>query len=133
MATQNEDKCELSGGLDTSTSPLGISKDLPDRDHGDTELSHEVGRILAACQDPHDLDLLINLATSTGGLINDEVRKVACKSLPELSRPHSPAMLTALKGRFCLATEAMSPSSPALLAPGGIFHVIKMKIKSSLM
>ena len=132
MEMQNEDKCELSDGLDISTSPLGISKDLPDRDHGDTEMSHEIGRILAACEDPPDLDLLINLATSTGGLIKDEVRKVACKSLPELSRPHFP-ILTALEGRFCLATEAMSPGSPALLAPGGIFHVIKMKTKSSLM
>lgn len=132
MDMQNEDKCELSDRLDTSTSPLGISNHLPDRDHGETELSHEVGRILAACEDPHDLDLLIKLATSTGGLINDEVRKVACKSWPALSRPHFP-LLTALEGRFCLATEAMSPSSPALLAPGGIFHAIKMKIKSNLM
>ena len=132
MEMQNEDKCELSEGLDSSTSPLGIPKDFQDRDHGDTEQSHEVDCILAACEDPHDLDLLIRLATSTGGLINDEVRKVACKSLPELSRPHFP-MLTALEGRSCLATEAMNPGSPALLAPGGIFHVIEMKIKSSLM
>ena len=132
MDMQNEDKCELSEGFDSSTSPLDISKKYQDRDRGDTELSHEVDSILAACEDPHDLDLLIRLATSTGGLINDEVRKVACKSLPELSRPHFP-MLTPLEGRSCLATEAMSPSSPALLAPGGIFHPIKMKIKSSLM
>ena len=132
MDMQNEDKCELSEAFDSSTSPLDISKNFQDRDRGDTELSHEVDSILAACEDPHDLDLLIRLATSTGGLINDEVRRVACKFLPELSRPHFP-MLTALEGRFCLATEAMCPSSPALLAPGGIFHAIKMKIKSSLM
>ena len=80
MEMQNEDKCELSKAFDSSTSPLGISKDFQDRDHGDTERSHEVDCILAACEDPHDLDLLIRLATSTGGLINDEVRKVACKS-----------------------------------------------------
>ena len=131
MEMQNEDKCELSEHLDSSTSPLGISQDFPDRDHGDSELSHEVDSILAACEDPHDLDLLIRLATSTGGLINDTVRKVACKSLPELSRPHFP-MLIDLEGRFCLVTEAKGPSSPALLAPGGIFHAIEMKIKSSL-
>ena len=132
MEMQNQDKSELSKAFDTSAPPLGLSKDSQDRDHGETELSHELDCILAACEDPHDLDLLIRLATSTGGLINDEVRKVACKSVPELSRPHFP-MLTAPEGRSCLATEAMSPSSPALLAPGGIFHPIRMKIKSSLM
>ena len=132
MDMQNKAKCELSEAFDSSTSPPGTSKHIQDRDQGDTELSHEVHHILAACEDPHDLDLLIRLATSTGGLINDEVRKVACKSLPDVSRPHFP-MLTALEGRFCLAAEAMSPSSPALLAHGGISHPIKMKIKSSLM
>lgn len=86
MDTQNENRPELSGRVDSSTSPLGISKNSPDRDHGETKMSHKVDRILAACEDPHDLDHLIRLATSTDGLINDEVRKVACKSLAEMKR-----------------------------------------------
>ena len=131
MEMRNEDKRELSEHLDSSTSALGIPKEFQDRDHEKTKLSHEVDRILAACEYPPNLDLLIGLATSTGGLINDEVRKVACKSLVELKCPYLPT-LTATEGRYCLATEATSPSSPALLARGGICRVIKMKIKSNL-
>ncbi|KAM0797303.1 TBC1 domain family member 20 [Usnea florida] len=48
-----------------------------DRDPGKTYVSHQVNQILAACHKPHDVHLLIKLATSTGGLINDEVRKIA--------------------------------------------------------
>lgn len=131
METHNEDKRELSEQFDSSTSAVGTSKECQDRDPGETKLSHEVNRILAACEEPQDLDLLIRLATSTGGLINDEVRKVACKSLPDLRCPCLPKLI-ATEGRFCLATEARSPSPPALLALGGISQAIKMKIKSSL-
>lgn len=81
MDTQNEHKRELSERFNSSASPLSISSNSPDRDHGETMLSHSVDRILAACEDPHDLDHLIRLATSTDGLINDDIRKVACKSL----------------------------------------------------
>ena len=132
METLNEDKCELSEQFDSTTSAVGTSKESQTRNSGKTKLSDEVNRILAACKQPNDLDLLIRLATSTGGgLINDEVRRIACKSLAELKCPYFPR-LTATKGPFCLATEARSPSSPDLLAPGGIFRSIKMKIKSSL-
>ena len=132
MEMRNENNPELSEPFDSSTSALGVSKQHQDRDQGEIKLSHQVHHILAACEDPHDLDLLITLATSTGGLINDKVRRVACKSFAELNRPDYLSTLTALEGPFCLATEARGPSSPALLAPGGIFHPIKMKIKSSL-
>ena len=131
MEMRNEDKHELSDQFGSSTSALGIPQEFQDRDHEKTKLSHKVDRILAACEDPPNLDLLIGLATSTGGLINDEVRKVACKSLVELRRPYFPT-LTATEGPCCLATGATSPSSPALLARGGICRVIKMKIKSNL-
>ena len=131
MDTQNEDKGELSEQCDTTSSAHATSKDFPDRDPRQTELLHKADRVLSACGEPHDLDLLIRLATSAGGLINDEVRKVACKSSAKLKCPYFPT-LTATKGHFCLAMEAMSSSSPALLAPGGIFRAIKMKIKSSL-
>lgn len=79
METQNEDKRALSELFDSSPSAVGISKGT---DPGKINLSHDVNRILAACDEPQDLQLLIRLANSTGGLINDEVRKVACKSLP---------------------------------------------------
>ena len=131
MEMQNEDKRELSEEFDSSTSTLGISEESQDRDHGEIKLSHKVDRILVACDDPHDLDLLIRLATSPGGLINDEVRKAACKSFTELKRPYPPT-LTATEGRCYWDTEARSRCSPALLAPGRIFHAIKMKIRSSL-
>lgn len=79
METPNEHKPELSEQSDSRTFAVGTSKKSQDRDSRDTKPSHEINRILAACQEPYDLDLLIIQATSTGGLINDEVRKVACK------------------------------------------------------
>lgn len=101
MDTQNEGKRELSERFDSSTSPPGISTNSPDRDHGETKLAHKVDRILAACEDPHDLDHLIRLATSTDGLINDDVRKVACKSLAKMKRPDF-LTLTATQGPLLL-------------------------------
>lgn len=89
MESQNEDKRELSEHFDGSTPAVGTSKECQDKDPGEIKLSDEVNSILAACEEPQDLDLLIRLATSTGGLINDEVRKVACKSLAELEMPLS--------------------------------------------
>ena len=77
---QNEEKRDLSEVFDSNTSTLVISKEFQDKDDQDTKLSHELHRISAACRYPHDLDLLITLATAPGGLVNDEVRKVACKS-----------------------------------------------------
>ena len=38
----------------------------------------KVEDILAACKDPADLDTLVELATTKGGFVNDEVRQVAC-------------------------------------------------------
>ena len=131
MEMQNEDKRELSEGADSSISALVIPKESQDRDHDETKPSDELDRMLAACQHPHDADILITLATAPGGLINDEVRKVACKSLSVLKSPDFPT-LTALQGPFCLATEARGPNAPALLAPGCTSHAIGMKIKSSL-
>ena len=132
METHYEDTRELSGQHDSTTSALSPAKQCHDRDLQEINMSHEVDCILAACKEPHNLDLLITLATSTGGLINDEVRKVACKSLTEPKCPYFPT-LTDTKGQFCLAIEAMTPISPALLALGAIFQAIKMKIKSNLM
>lgn len=101
METQNEDKREPSNQIDSSTSAFGTSTESQDRDHTQTKLLHEVNRILAACEEPYDLDLLIGLATSTDGLINDQVRKVACKSLAKLKHLYVPR-LTATKGPILL-------------------------------
>ena len=131
MEMKPEDKRELSEHLNSSISGFATSKESQDRVPSETKLSYKVNLILAACEESDDLDLLVRLATSTGGLINDEVRKVACKSLTELKCPYS-LTLTAAEGPFCLATEVRNPSSPTLLALGGVFQAIKMKIRSSL-
>lgn len=87
MERLNEGKRELSDQFDSTISAVNTSKDSQDRDAGVTKRSDEINRILAACKQPHDLDLLIRLATSPGGLINDQVRKIACKSLEDLKDP----------------------------------------------
>ena len=84
METPNQDKCELSNHFDSSTTAVCTFMESRDKDPGKTCVSHEVNHILAACHEPHDLHLLIKLATSTRGLINDEVRKIACKSVPDI-------------------------------------------------
>lgn len=78
MEIQNEEKRELSEQVDGSTSVLGTSRHSQDRDHGETIMSLRIDRVVNACEDPHDLNSLIRLATAPGGLINDELRKVAC-------------------------------------------------------
>ena len=50
----------------------GIS---PERSH---EQRTKVIEILACCQDPRKQNQLARLATSAHGLINDEVRRLAC-------------------------------------------------------
>lgn len=44
-------------------------------------------RILATCKGTQDLNSLVASATSTGGLVNDEVRRVAC-TLTSWRRPN---------------------------------------------
>lgn len=43
----------------------------------------KVSRILAACKEARDGDHLGTLATSKDGLVDDEVRRVACTSMGE--------------------------------------------------
>lgn len=47
------------------------------------EACTKVDRVLAACIAKPDWNSLVALATSTGGLVNDEVRRVACTSMRE--------------------------------------------------
>lgn len=44
------------------------------------EACTKVDQILAACKAKPDWNSLVALATSTNGLVNDEVRRVACTS-----------------------------------------------------
>jgi hypothetical protein len=46
----------------------------------DTSKADKVDRILLACHES-DLDTLATLATSDGGLLNDEIRRTACMHL----------------------------------------------------
>ena len=41
----------------------------------------KTGRIRAACEDSENLEPLIALATSAGGLINDDLRQIACMAM----------------------------------------------------
>ena len=114
METQNEDKREPSEQFDSSNSAVVTSKESQGKDPGQTNRSHEVDRVLAACKEPHDPDLLIALATSVGGLINDEVRKVACRFFAKLRWINVPR-LTATKGPILLGyrSEESELTGPA--------------------
>ena len=57
------------GGDDTNE-----KDDLPEKGRD------KISQILNACTKTQDVDQLIALSTTTGGLISDEVRKVACTS-----------------------------------------------------
>lgn len=70
----------------SSPSPLEYREDVideqslmswPSRELPLAERS-KVKQILAACKEPCDVDLLVSLASTTGGLVDDEVRRVAC-------------------------------------------------------
>jgi hypothetical protein len=52
-----------------------------------TPYSEKVQSILEACHDTN-LDVLVELATSKGGLVNDELRQTACKFLTPLLIVH---------------------------------------------
>lgn len=64
-----------------------LSKNWQGRELSSTECG-KVKQILAACEESGDLETLIALASSTNGLINDEVRKTACMLLGEFHDSH---------------------------------------------
>lgn len=68
-----------------------VSKEQLYRDWRGRELtSTECGKIkqiLAACKESGDLDPLVVLASTTNGLIDDEVRKTACMLMGRLRKP----------------------------------------------
>lgn len=55
-------------------------EDFQEKDLPSQEEQNKVNRIIDACTVNRNLDELIALSTSTGGLINDQIRKSACTS-----------------------------------------------------
>lgn len=47
--------------------------------------SNKITRILAACKEPCEFELLVSLASTSGGLVDDEVRKIACMFILTIS------------------------------------------------
>ena len=63
--------------------PLSPTKPPSDDDTHEKDYPSERGRdkitqIIKACTKTQDVDELIALSTATGGLVSDEVRRVAC-------------------------------------------------------
>ena len=67
MSMGSEDDANLPSGDDTH------EKDYPSEKGCD-----KITQILDACTKPQDIDQLIALSTATGGLVSDEVRRIAC-------------------------------------------------------
>ena len=54
--------------------------DAHEKDYLSEKGRDKITQILNACTKTQDVDQLIALSTATGGLISDEVRRVACTS-----------------------------------------------------
>lgn len=100
--------------------------------HPPRPLSAEVDKvtqILQACKDS-DVAALTSLATSKGGLVEDDARKVACM---DGSRPHPTRTVTLIQARYqgpsCLE-RARTRGTHSLI--GKLFHSIATSIKYSL-
>ena len=73
----------MSMGSEDDVNPLSTTNRPGGDDTHETECPSEQGRdkiiqILNACTKTQDVDQLIALSTATGGLVSDEVRRVAC-------------------------------------------------------
>lgn len=90
------ENAQTASGRDGPLPPLSASWRLKPLSQAENDKVH---RILRAC-DEHNLDDLRHLATSEGGLIEDEVRRATCTS--ECTQRHSPRVLMSLlQGHFC--------------------------------
>jgi TBC1 domain family member 20 len=67
----------------------------------------KVERILLACRE-HDIDVLCDLATSCGGLVNDEIRRAACKLIQ--NHPFLPSRTNGSPGPILLGVGSTSAS-----------------------
>ena len=53
--------------------------DTHEQDDPSETKHHKITQILHACTKTRDVEQLIALSTAAGGLVDDDVRKVACK------------------------------------------------------
>lgn len=64
------------GSEDDANPPSG--DDTQEKNHLSEKGRDKITQIMNACTKTQDLDQLIALSTATGGLVSDEVRRVAC-------------------------------------------------------
>ena len=67
----------MSMGSEDDTKPPSVD-DTHEKDYPSEEGRDKITQIMNASTKTHDVDQLIALATATGGLVSDEVRRVAC-------------------------------------------------------
>ena len=59
----------------------------------------KVATILTACESSRPIDLLTSMATSRAGLVDDEVRRLACESMTTMDSLRG--LTRRMQGRFC--------------------------------
>lgn len=98
-------------------------------------LTHEecskVKEIVAACEDAHGMRLLVKYATSPHGLVDDQVRRIACMSPHHQLLQFEVILISVAKGRYCW--DMMHPNRVSRHNPGASYHGTGTKIKLSLM
>ena len=73
----------MSMGSEDDANPLSPTNspnvdETHEKDYPSEEGPDKTTQIIYACTETQDVDQLIALSTATGGLLNDEVRRVAC-------------------------------------------------------
>lgn len=91
----------------------------------------KVGKIVAACEDTRDVRLLATYATSPHGLVDDQVRRIACMPPHNLLLQFEVVLMYLPKGRYCW--DIVNRSRLSRHNPGVSYHDTGMKIKSSWM
>ena len=71
MGTEND-----ANHLSPANPPSGDN--AHEQDHPSENGHDKITQIINACTKTQDVDQLIALSTATGGLVNDDVRRVAC-------------------------------------------------------
>lgn len=67
--------------MDPENENFKSTKPQPDEKSSKKFRKRKRSKILRACQN-HDVDKLVDLATTRGGLLHDELRRDACKGTP---------------------------------------------------
>ncbi len=73
----------MSMGSEDDANPLSPTNppnvdDTHEKNYPSEKERDKITRIITACTETQDIDQLVALSTATGGLVNDEVRRVAC-------------------------------------------------------